>query len=110
MAKEYYSIKDQRIEFDTERLSMTVTMHNDKFTVMSVQTLTETEFNSQYYRFKADIFSSMATQQSGMVLSQQDTQRIENMPTSTTFDEFIEMKDTALTILNSMIFTSGSAE
>jgi hypothetical protein len=110
MAKEYYSVKDQRIEFDTERLSMTVTMHNDKFTVMSVQTLTETEFNSQYYRFKADIFSSMATQQSGMVLSQQDTQRIENMPTSTTFDEFIEMKDTALTILNSMIFTSGSAE
>ena len=110
MAREYYSIKDQRIEFDTERLSMTVTMHNDKFTVMSVQTLTETEFNSQYYRFKADIFSSMATQQSGMVLSQQDTQRIENMPTSTTFDEFIEMKDTALTILNSMIFTSGSAE
>ena len=110
MAKEYYSIKDQRIEFDTERLSMTVTMHNDKFTVMSVQTLTETEFNSQYYRFKADILSSMATQQSGMVLSQQDTQRIENMPTSTTFDEFIEMKDTALTILNSMIFTSGSAE
>jgi len=110
MAKEYYSVKDQRIEFDTERLSMTVTMHNDKFTVMSVQTLTEPEFNSQYYRFKADIFSSMATQQSGMVLSQQDTQRIENMPTSTTFDEFIEMKDTALTILNSMIFTSGSAE
>ena len=110
MAKEYYSVKDQRIEFDTERLSMTVTMHNDKFTVMSVQTLTEPEFNSQYYRFKADIFSSMATQQSGMVLSQQDTQRIENMPSSTTFDEFIEMKDRALTILNSMVFTSGSAQ
>ena len=110
MAKEYYSVKDQRIEFDTERLSMTVTMHNDKFTVMSVQTLTEPEFNSQYYRFKADIFSSMATQQSGIVLSQQDAQRIENMPASTSFDEFIEMKDTALTILNSMIFTSGSAE
>jgi hypothetical protein len=110
MAKEYYSVKDQRIEFDTERLSMTVTMHNDKFTVMSVQTLTEPEFNSQYYRFKADIFSSMATQQSGMVLSQQDTQRIENMPSSASFDEFIEMKDRALTILNSMVFTSGSGQ
>lgn len=110
MAKEYYSVKNQRIEFDTDRLTMTVTMHDEKFTVMSVQTLTEPEFNSQYFRFKADLFSSMATQQSGISLTAQDNMRIENMPKLTSFDDFIEMKDTALTILNSMIFTSGSAE
>ena len=108
MGKEYYKVKNQRIEFDTERLSMTVTMHDEKFTVMSVQTLTEPEFNSQYYRFKADIFSSMAAQQSGIVLTQQDEVKIQNMPQDSTFDEFVEMKDRALTILNSMVFTSGS--
>ena len=110
MAKEYYSVKNQRIEFDTERLTMTVTMHDDKFTVMSVQTLSEPEFNSQYFRFKADLFSTMATQQSGLSLTQQDNMRIESMPKLSTFDDFIEMKDTALTILNSMVFTTGSAQ
>jgi len=93
MAKEYYSVKNQRIEFDTDR-----------------QTLSEPEFNSQYFRFKADLFSTMATQQSGLSLTQQDNMRIESMPKLSTFDDFIEMKDRALTILNSMIFASGSAE
>jgi len=85
-------------------------MHDEKFTVMSVQTLSEPEFNSQYFRFKADLFSTMATQQSGLSLTQQDNMRIESMPKLSTFDDFIEMKDRALTILNSMIFASGSAE
>jgi len=110
MAKEYYSVKNQRIEFDTDRLTMTVTMHDEKFTVMSVQTLSEPEFNSQCFRFKADLFSTMATQQSGLSLTQQDNMRIESMPKLSTFDDFIEMKDRALTILNSMIFASGSAQ
>ena len=108
MAKEYYKVKNQRIEFDTNRLTMTVTMHDDKFTVVSVQTLSEAEFNSQYFRFKAELFSSMATQQSGIRLTNEDNLRIENMPTVTDFDDFIEMKDMALTVLNSMVFTSGS--
>ena len=34
MAKEYYKVKNQRIEFDTEKLTMTVTMHDSKFTVI----------------------------------------------------------------------------
>ena len=108
MAKEYYKVKNQRIEFDTEKLTMTVTMHDNKFTVISVNTLTEAEFNSQYFRFKADIFSTMATQQAGVSISPADAQRIENTPVGTTFEDFIEMKDTALTVLNSLVFTSGS--
>lgn len=110
MAKEYYKVKNQRIEFDTEKLTMTVTMHDNKFTVISVNTLTEAEFNSQYFRFKADIFSTMATQQAGVSVSPADAQRIENTPVGTTFEDFIEMKDTALSVLNAMVFTSGSAE
>jgi hypothetical protein len=110
MAKEYYKVKNQRIEFDTEKLTMTVTMHDSKFTVISVNTLSEPEFNSQYYRFKADIFSTIATQQSGISISAADAQRIENTPVGTTFEDFIEMKDTALSVLNAMVFTSGSAE
>ena len=108
MAKEYYKVKNQRIEFDTEKLTMTVTMHDEKFTVISVNTLNEAEFNSQYFRFKADIYSTMATQQAGISLSPADTQRIENTPTATTFEDFAEMKDTALSTLNSLVFTPDS--
>jgi hypothetical protein len=110
MAKEYFSVKNQRIEFDSDRLTMTVTMHDDKFTVMSVQTLTEPEFNSQYFRFKAEMYSTMATQQSGIRLSAEDTMRLQNLPEISNFDDFIQMKETALTVLNSMIFASGSAQ
>jgi hypothetical protein len=110
MAKEYFSVKNQRIEFDTERLTMTVTMHDDKFTVMSVQTMNELEFNSQYYLFKSQIFKSLAVQNSGITLTSEDAQRIEHTPTATDFDDFIAMKNTALSTLNSMVFNSGSAE
>ncbi len=114
MAKDYYSIKTQRIEFDTDRLTMTVTMHDEKFTVISVQTLNEAEFSSLYYRFKADYFSSKVVEenaQSGSIgLTSQEGQRVQDGPTLTTFDDFVEMKDRALTILNSMIFASGSAQ
>ena len=108
MAKEYFSIKNQRIEFDTERRTMTVTMHDDKFTVISVQTMTEAEFNSQYFLFKSQIFKSIATQQSGIALNSEDALRIEHTPKATTFDDFVEMKDSALTVLNSLVFTPDS--
>ena len=108
MAKEYYRIRTQCIEFDSERLTMTVIMHDDKFTVMSVNTLNETEFQSQYYRFKADLYSQMVNQQAGISLSPADTVRQENTPVGSTFEEFVEKKEIALSYLNSMIFTSDS--
>ena len=48
MAKEYYKVANQCIEFDTEAFTMTVTMHDDKFTVVSVQKMDEHMFNGQY--------------------------------------------------------------
>ncbi len=109
MAKEYYSIKTQRIEFDTEKFTMTVTMHDEKFTVISVQTLNEMEFNSLYHRFKADYFSGRAVEQeadSGTIaLSAQDAQKIENTPIVTTYDDFIQTKNTAFNVLSSLDFT-----
>lgn len=105
MAKEYYSIKNQRIEFDNEKFTMTVTMHDDKFTVVSVNTLNEVEYNSQYYRFKADMFSSRIVKNSEVPLTQltqQEIQRVENTPKETSFQDYNNMKNTALGILNSL--------
>lgn len=105
MTKEYYSIKNQRIEFDNEKFTMTVTMHDSKFTVVSVQTLNEVEYNSQYHRFKADMFSSQVVKNSEVPLSQQEAQRLETAPNETSFEDYNEMKNTALSILNSLTNT-----
>jgi hypothetical protein len=110
MAKEYFKVKNQRLEFDTEAHTMTVTMHDDKFTVVSVQKMTENEFNGQYFLFKSQIFKALSTQQSGIQLTSEDALRLEHAPTATDFDDFVEMKDVALNYLNSIQFTSGSAQ
>ena len=54
MAKEYYSLHNQRIEFDTEARTMTVTMNDEIFTNISVHRMTENAFNGQYLLFKAN--------------------------------------------------------
>lgn len=99
MAKEYFSIKSQRIEFDTEALTMTVTMHDDKFSVISVQKMAENEFNSQYYMFKSNIFKGLSLQneENQLGLTSEDAKRIEHMPVSSSVESFNEIKSLALT-------------
>ena len=97
MAKEYYSVKSQVIEFDDEALTMTVTMHEDKFSVVSIQRMTENEFNSHYFMFKSNVFRGMTLKsQNPMGLTSEDALKIEHTPVSSSVESFIETKDLAL--------------
>lgn len=99
MAKEYYKISNQCIEFDTEALTMTVTMHNDNFTVVSIQKMEETAFNGQYLTFKGDMFRQMSNVANPAVIaamSEQDRRRLDHIPALTDVETFNELKQSAL--------------
>ena len=44
MAKEYFSLKNQVIEFDTDTQTMIVVISDDKFKTISVNTMSENVF------------------------------------------------------------------
>lgn len=99
MAKEYYQLKNQRIEFDTEARTMTVTMHDDVFTNISVHRMNENLFNGTYMMFKADMYKGLANKDNPAVLammSEQDRIRLDHIPSVSDADEFNNVRNQAL--------------
>jgi hypothetical protein len=99
MAKEYYKISNQCIEFDTDTFTMTVTMHNDNFTVISIQKMEEHSFNGQYLTFKGSMYKSMANAANPATLasmSEQERAQLEHIPAITDVETFNEYKQQAL--------------
>jgi hypothetical protein len=105
MAKEYYKVSNQCIEFDTEAFTMTVTMHNDNFTVVSIQKMDEHGFNGQYLTFKGSMYRSMANAANPAVISsmsEQDKKQLEHIPAITDVETFNELKQSALDYLQTI--------
>lgn len=99
MAKEYYSLRNQRIEFDTEARTMTVTMHDEAFTNISIHRMNENLFNGTYMMFKADMYKGLANKDNPAVLAamtEQDRARLEHIPSVSDIDNFNEIKNQAL--------------
>lgn len=106
MAKEYYKVSNQCIEFDTEAFTMTVTMHDDKFTVVSVQKMDEHAFNGQYLTFKGSMYRSMANAANPAVMAAmppEDRMKLEHIPSITDIDTFNEIKQSALDYLQTIV-------
>ena len=105
MAKEYYKVANQCIEFDTDARTMTVTMHNDNFTVVSVQKMEEHSFNGQYLTFKGSMYKSMANAANPATLasmSEQDKMQLQHIPVVTDVETFNELKQSALDYLQTI--------
>jgi hypothetical protein len=99
MAKEYYKVANQCIEFDTDAFTMTVTMHDDKFTVVSVQKMDEHMFNGQYLTFKGSMYKSMANAANPAVLAampENEKIQLQHIPSITDVETFNELKQSAL--------------
>lgn len=99
MAKEYYQLKNQRIEFDTEARTMTVTMHDDVFTNISIHRMNENMFNGTYMMFKAEMYKGLANAENPALLasmSELDKMRLEHIPSVSDVDAFNEVKNGAL--------------
>ena len=105
MAKEYYKVANQCIEFDTEAFTMTVTMHDDKFTVVSVQKMDEHMFNGQYLTFKGSMYRSMANAANPAVtaaMSEGERMQLNHIPSITDVETFNELKQSALDYLQTI--------
>ena len=105
MAKEYYKVANQCIEFDTEAFTMTVTMNDDKFTVVSVQKMEENAFNGQYLTFKGSMYRSMANASNPAVLAampEQDRMKLDHIPSITDVETFNDLKQSALDYLQTI--------
>ncbi len=99
MTKEYYSLHNQRIEFDTEARTMTVTMHDDKFTNISVHRMDENMFNGTYLMFKAEMYKGMSNAGNPTLvasLTDQDRARLQHIPSVSDENTFNEVKTSAL--------------
>ena len=105
MAKEYYKVANQCIEFDTDARTMTVTMHDDKFTVVSVQKMDEHGFNGQYLTFKGSMYRSMANAANPAVLAampENERIQLQHIPSITDVETFNELKQSALDYLQTI--------
>lgn len=105
MAKEYYKVANQCIEFDTDARTMTVTMHDDKFTVVSVQKMDEHTFNGQYLTFKGSMYRSMANAANPAVLAampENERIQLQHIPAITDVETFNELKQSALDYLQTI--------
>jgi len=61
MAKEYFSLKNQVIEFDTDTKTMIVVMSDDTFKTISVNKMSDNVFNSQHLTFKAEVARALVS-------------------------------------------------
>jgi hypothetical protein len=99
MAKEYYQLKNQRIEFDTEARTMTVAMNDETFTNISIHRMDENLFNGTYMMFKAEMYKAMANKDNPAVLAMmtdQDRLRLEHIPAVSDSGSFEAVRNSAL--------------
>jgi hypothetical protein len=105
MAKEYYSLHNQRIEFDTEARTMTVTMNDETFTNISVHRMNENMFNGTYMMFKADMYKGMANAENPALIasmSEQDRARMQHIPSVCDSGSFEDVRTQALTFFQNL--------
>lgn len=93
MAKEYFSLKNQRIEFDTDAHTMIVVISDDKFKTISVNKMSEAVFNSQHLSMKAEVARALVSKANldSPLISDVERARLQHTPEdsdSTTFNEF----------------------
>jgi UDP-N-acetylglucosamine enolpyruvyl transferase len=84
---------------------MTVTMHDEKFTVISIQKMDEHAFNGQYLTFKGSMYRSMANAANPAVLAampEQDRVKLEHIPSITDVETFNELKQSAFDYLQTI--------
>jgi hypothetical protein len=98
MAKEYFSLKNQVIEFDTEAKTMIVVISDDKFKTISVNNMTENVFNSQYLSMKAEVARALVSNVniSSSLLSNEERDRLVFVPKDSDANTFNEYKQEAL--------------
>lgn len=97
MAKEYYGIKSQQIEFDTEAFTMTIISTDPHFKNIAIHTMPENMFNSQYLMFRANMFRGLSTKESGVTPTDpQDIAAVESLPNVSTFEDFVIAKNETL--------------
>jgi hypothetical protein len=98
MAKEYFSLKNQVIEFDTDTQTMIVVISDDKFKTISVNTMSENVFNSQYLTFKAEVAKALVSNVniSSSLLSNEERDRLTFVPKDSDVNTFNELKQEAL--------------
>ena len=98
MAKEYFSLKNQVIEFDTDTKTMIVAVSDDKFKTISVNTMSDAVFNSQYLTFKAEVAKALVSTAniSSSLLSDEERARLQYVPKDSDSEAFNEYKQQAL--------------
>lgn len=97
MAKEYYGLKTQQIEFDTDAFTMTMISTDTHFKNIAIHTMPENMFNSQYLMFKANMFRGLATKETGLTPTDpQDKMALESLPDNSNFENFVKAKTETL--------------
>ncbi len=97
MAKEYYGVKTQQIEFDTEAFTMTIISTDPHFKNIAIHTMPENMFNSQYLMFKANMYRGLSTKESGITPTDpQDIISLESLPHNSSFEDFVNAKNETL--------------
>ncbi|MEY4333687.1 MAG: hypothetical protein RLZZ196_2430, partial [Bacteroidota bacterium] len=70
MAKEYFQFQNDHFEFDDETFTMTMVGDNTQGKSISVTNLTELQFMSQLYSFRANVLRGQAVaEESSMMMS-----------------------------------------
>jgi hypothetical protein len=75
MAKEYFQFQNDHFEFDDETFTMTMVSDNSQGKSISVSTLTELQFMSQLYSFRANVLRSQAAAEELSTMSTSDDQQ-----------------------------------
>ena len=98
MAKEYFSLKNQVIEFDTDVHTMIVVISDDTFKTISVNQMSEAIFNSQHLSMKAEVAKALAIKDTtpSPLLSDAERLRLQHTPEASDSNTFNELKQQAL--------------
>jgi hypothetical protein len=98
MAKEYFSLKNQVIEFDTDAQTMIVVMSDDIFKTVSVNKMSEAVFNSQHLSMKAEVAKALVSKANleSPLISDAERARLQYVPADSDSDTFNEYKQQAL--------------
>ena len=98
MAKEYFSLKNQRIEFDTDAQTMVVVISDDTFKTISVNRMDENTFNSQYLSMKAEVARALVSKANleSPLLSDAERLRLQYVPEASDSNAFNEFKQEAM--------------
>ena len=98
MAKEYFSLKNQVIEFDTDTQTMIVVISDDTFKTISVNKMSEAVFNSQHLSMKAEVAKALVSKDNldSPLISDAERARLQYTPETSDSDTFNGFKQQAL--------------